>query len=75
MNVVEEKGAVMYKAQIKSGIHAETLEFKFELKVFDDGEKVKENSIFSKCLIKNTPQSLASTEPSMPTSTLLPVCS
>ena len=75
MNVVEERGAVMYKAQIKSGIHAETLEFKFELKVFDDGEKVKENSIFSKCLIKNTPQSLASNEPTMSTSTLLPVCS
>ena len=65
----------MYKAQIKSGIHAETLEFKFELKVFDDGEKVKESSIFSKRLIKNTPRSLASNEPSMPTSTLLPVCS
>ena len=65
----------MYKAQIKSGIHAETLEFKFELKVFDDGEKVKESSIFSKRLIKNTPRSLPSTEPSMPTSTLLPVCS
>ena len=65
----------MYKAQIKAGIHAETLEFKFELKVFDDGEKVKESSIFSKRLIKNTPRSLASNEPSMPTSTLLPVCS
>ena len=65
----------MYKAQIKSGIHAETLEFKFQLKVFDDGENVKESSIFSKCLIKNTPQSLASNEHSMSSSTLLPVCS
>ena len=65
----------MYKAQIKSGIHAETLEFKFQLKVFDDGEKVKESSIFSKCLIKNTPQSLASNEPSISSSTLLPVYS
>ena len=65
----------MYKAQIKSGIHADTLEFKFELKVFDDGEKVKENSIFSKCLIKNTSQSPASNENTMSTSTLLPVCS
>ena len=65
----------MYKAQIKSGIHADTLEFKFELKVFDDGEKVKENSIFSKCLIKNTSQSLASNETTMSTSTLVPVCS
>ena len=65
----------MYQPQIKSGIHAETVEFKFELKVFDDGEKVKENSIFSKCLIKNTSQSLASNETTMSTSTLLPVCS
>ena len=65
----------MYKKQIKSGTNAETLNFKFELKVFDDGEKVKESSIFSKCLIENAPQSLASNEPSMSTSTLLPVCS
>ena len=64
----------MYKPQTELGIQAETLEFKFELKVFDDREKVKENRIFSKCLIKNTPQSLASNEPSMSTSTLLPVC-
>jgi hypothetical protein len=75
LDVAEQRGAVMYKSQIKLGIQAETLEFKFELKVFDDREKVKENSIFSKCLIKNTPQSLASNEHSMSTSTLLPVCS
>jgi hypothetical protein len=65
----------MKKSQIKLGNSTEILEFKFELKIFDDREKVKENSIFSKCLIMNTPQSLASNEPSMSTSTLLPVCS
>ena len=65
----------MYHAQMKSGNSTEILEFKFELKVFDNCEQVKENSVFSKCLIKNTPQSLASNEPSMSTSTLLPVCS
>ena len=65
----------MYHAQMKSGNSTEIFEFKFELKVFDNCEQVKENSVFSKCLIKNTPQSLASNEPSMPTSTLLPVCS
>ena len=63
----------MYKAQIKSGIHAETLEFKFELKVFDDGEKVKENSIFSKCISNNTPESFASNGPILSTSALFPV--
>jgi hypothetical protein len=65
----------MYKSQIKLGIQAETLEFKFELKVFDDREKVKENSIFSKCLIMNTPQSLASNAPITSTSALWPVYS
>jgi hypothetical protein len=65
----------MKKSQIKLGNSTEILEFKFELKIFDDREKVKESSIFSKCLIMNTPQSLASNEPSMSTSTLLPVCS
>jgi len=65
----------MYKAQIKSGISKENLEFKFELKVFDDCEQVKENSIFSKCLIKNNSQSFSSNEPTMSASTLLPVCS
>jgi hypothetical protein len=65
----------MKKSQIKLGNSTEILELKFELKIFDDREKVKENSIFSKCLIMNTPQSLASNEPSMSTSTLLPVCS
>jgi hypothetical protein len=65
----------MYQAQIKSGISKENLEFKFELKVFDDCEQVKENSIFSKCLIKNTSQSFSSNEPIMSASTLLPVCS
>ena len=65
----------MYQAHIKSGISPETLEFKFELKVFDDCEKVKENSTFSKFLINKNPQSFASNEPNMSTSTLLPVCS
>ena len=65
----------MKKSQIKLGNSTEILEFKFELKIFDDREKVKENRIFSKCLIMNTPQSLASNEPSMSTSTLLPGCS
>ena len=65
----------MKKSQIKLGNSTEILEFEFELKIFDDCEKVKENSTFSKCLINKNPQSFASNEPSMSTSTLLPVCS
>ena len=65
----------MYQAQIKSGISKENLEFKFELKVFDDCEQVKENSIFSKRLMKNTPQAPSSNVPTISTSTLLPGCS
>ena len=65
----------MKKSQIKLGNSKEILEFKFELKIFDDREKVKENSIFSKCLIMNTPQSLASNEPITSTSALWPVYS
>ena len=65
----------MYQAQIKSGISKEILEFKFEVKVFDDCEKVKENSIFSKRLMKNIPQEFSSNEPTICTSTLLPGCS
>lgn len=63
----------MKRAQIKSGISTETLEFKFELKVFDDCEQVKENSIISKCMSKNTPQSFVSNGPIVSTSALLPV--
>ena len=65
----------MYQAQIKSGISKEILEFKFEVKVFDDCEQVKENSIFSKRLVKNTPRAFSSNEPTICTSTLLPGCS
>jgi hypothetical protein len=63
----------MKQAQIKSGISTETLEFKFQLKVFDDCEQVKQNSIISKCMSKNTPQSFASNGPILPTSALSPV--
>jgi hypothetical protein len=73
LNIAEQRGAVMYKSQIKLGIQAETLEFKFELKVFDDREKVKENSIFSKCISKNTPESFESNGPTLSTSALFPV--
>ena len=65
----------MKKSQIKLGNSTEILEFEFELKIFDDCEKVKENSTFSKCLINNNLQSFASNELTMSTSTLLPVCS
>jgi hypothetical protein len=65
----------MYQAQIKSGISKEILEFKFEVKVFDDCEQVKENSIFSKRLVKDTPLAFSSNEPTICTSTLLPGCS
>ena len=65
----------MKKSQIKLGNSTEILEFEFELNIFDDCEKVKENSSFSKCLINKNPQSFASNEPTMSTSTLLPVCS
>ena len=65
----------MHQAQIKSGISKEILEFKFEVKVFDDCEQVKEKSIFSKRLMKNTPQAFSSNEPTISTSTLLPGCS
>jgi len=65
----------MYKSQIKLGIQAETLEFKFELKVFDDREKVKENSIFSKYITSSTPQSFETNEPITSTSALWPVYS
>jgi hypothetical protein len=63
----------MYHAQMKSGNSTEILEFKFELKVFDNCEQVKENSIFSKCISKNTPESFASNGPILPTSALFPV--
>jgi len=63
----------MKRAQIKSGISTETLEFKFELKVFDDCEQVKENSIISKCISKNTSESFASNGLILSTSALLPV--
>ena len=63
----------MYQAQIKAGISKEILEFKFEVKVFDDCEQVKENSIFSKCISKNTPESFASNGPILSTSALFPV--
>ena len=65
----------MKRAQIKSGISTETLEFKFELKVFDDCERVEEKSIFSKYLTKSTPESFASNEPATSTSALWPVYS
>ena len=65
----------MKKSQIKLGNSTEILEFEFELKIFDDCEKVKGNSTFSKCLINNNPQSFASNELTMSTSTLSPVCS
>jgi hypothetical protein len=63
----------MKQAQIKSGISTETLEFKFQLKVFDDCEQVKQNSIISKCISKNTPESFASNRPILSTSALFPV--
>jgi hypothetical protein len=50
--VAEQVGRAMNQVQIKSDIPAETLEFKFELKVFDDCEEVEENSTFSKVLNK-----------------------
>ena len=65
----------MKRAQIKSGISTETLEFKFELKVFDDCEQVEKNSIFSKYLTLNTPESFESNKSITCTSALLPVYS
>lgn len=56
----------MHQLQIKSGIPTEILEFKFELKVFGDCEKVREDSVFSKCFTKNPSQSFASNEPICP---------
>jgi hypothetical protein len=63
----------MNQVQIKSDISTETLEFKFELKLFDDCEEVEENSTFSKYLTKNTPQTLSPNDHTVSTSTLWPV--
>ena len=71
--MAEQIGRAMNQVQIKSDIPAETLEFKFELKVFDESEEVEENSIFSKYLIKNTPQALSPNDHTRSTSTLRPV--
>ena len=65
----------MNQAQIKSGNSTEILEFKFELKVFDDCEKVEENSIFSKYLTLGTHESFESNEPITCRSALWPVYS
>ena len=63
----------MKKSQIKLGNSTEILEFKFQLKIYDDSEKVKENSIFSKYVYSSTPQYYESNEPITSTSALLPV--
>jgi hypothetical protein len=63
----------MKKSQINLGNSTEILEFKFELKIFDDSEKVKENSIFSKYVASSTPQYFESNEPITSTSALWPV--
>ena len=65
----------MKKSQIKLSNSTEILEFKFELKIFDDSEKVEENSIFSKYITSSTPQSFETNEPITSTSALWPVYS
>jgi len=65
----------MKKPQIKLGNSTEILEFKFELKIFDDSEKVEENSVFSKYITSSNPQSSEINEPITSTSALWPVYS
>jgi len=63
----------MRQAQLQSDNSTKILEFKFELKVFDDHDKVEENSIFSKYVTTSTPESFGSNEPITSTSALWPV--
>ena len=65
----------MKKPQIKLGKATEILEFKFELKIFDDSEKVEQNSVFSKYITSSNPQSFEINEPITSTSALWPVYS
>ena len=73
LDLANKRGSIMKQEQVKSGISTETLEFKFELKVFDDCEQEIASSIISECMPKNTPQSFELDGPILSTSAFLPV--